>query len=253
MIKLPVEQFSLFPVRKPAVIAEESGLGQQAWPKPPSLRAVRVFSDDFVATGTLLLSELVFRDLGWNGERNIDDDAGDVLVGIGENVVAIGTVCLPDPDGPVRVGWWPGRSLVAGVASGRGVAGGVGIAASFVILVVFLRIVVLWLLSSTTLFAGWCVGVFVPLEAVFQLLDSFVLVGILLTKKRVLSEKSEIPLTKGRPTRRTDRRGQTTRRSVRLGKHDYWPFVLLFPESYDFELAAPLNRYHHMHGSEKRS
>ena len=245
MVELPVEQFGLLPVRKPAVIAEESGLGQQAWPKPPSLRAVRVFSDDFVATGTLLLSELVFRDLGWNGERNINDDTGDVLIGIGENAVAIGTVRLPDPDGPVRVGWWSGRSLVAGVASrsGRGVAGGVGIAASFVVFLVLFRLFVLWLLSSTALLAGRCVGVFVLLEAVFELFDSLVLGSVLLTEKRVLSEKSEIPLTKGRPTRRTDRRGQTTRRSVRLGKHDYWPFVLLFPESYDFELAAPLNRY----------
>jgi hypothetical protein len=79
-----------------------------------------VFGDDLVATGTLLLSELVFPDLGWNGKRNIDDDAGDVLIGISENAVAIGTVRLPDPDGPVRVGWRSGRSLVAGVASGSG-------------------------------------------------------------------------------------------------------------------------------------
>ena len=113
MIKLPIEQFSLFPVRKPAVIAKESGLGQQAWPKPPSLRAVRMFRDNLVAAGALLLSELVFRDLGRDRERNIDDDAGDVLVGIGENAVALGTVRLPDPDGPVRVGWWSGRSFVA--------------------------------------------------------------------------------------------------------------------------------------------
>ena len=118
MIELPVEEFSLFPVRKPAVIAEEGGLGQQVWPKPPSPRAVRMFGDDLLATGALLLSEFVFRDLGWNRERNIDDDTGDVFVGIGENAVAVGTVRLPDLDGPVRVGWWPGRPLVTGVASG---------------------------------------------------------------------------------------------------------------------------------------
>ena len=98
MVKLPVEQFGLFAVRKSSVIAEKSGLSQQTWPKPPSLRAVRVFGDDFVVTGALLLSELVFRDLGRDGKRSIDDDARNVLVGIGENVVAIGTVRLPDPD-----------------------------------------------------------------------------------------------------------------------------------------------------------
>src|SRR5699024_6787762 len=132
-------------------------------------------------------------------------------VGIGENAVAIGTVRLPDPDGPVRVGWWSGRSLVAGVASGsrRGVAGGDSDAASVVVFLVLLRIVVLWLLSGTALLAGRCVGVFVLLEAVFELLDSFVLGGVLLTKKRVLSEKSEILLRKDRSTHRTDRRGRT--------------------------------------------
>ncbi|EMA47357.1 hypothetical protein C448_05346 [Halococcus morrhuae DSM 1307] len=181
-----------------------------------------MFGDNFVATGALLLSELVFRDFGRDGKRYIDDDAGDVLVGIGENVVAIGTVRLPDPDGPVRVGWWPGRPFVTRVASrsGRGVAGGVGVAASFVIFLVLLRLLILWLLSGTVLLAGRRVGVFVLLEAVFKLLDSFVLDGVLLTKKRVLSEKSEISLRKDCPTRRTDRRGRTTRRSVRPGKHD---------------------------------
>ena len=238
MVKLPVEQFGLFLVGKPSVIAEEGGLGQQVWPKPPSLRTVRVFGNDLVATGALLLSELVFRDLGWNEERNIDDDAGDVLVRIVENAVALGTIRLPDPDRTVRVGWWSGRSLVTGVASrsGRGVAGGVCVAASFVVLVVLLGIVVLWRLSSTALFAGGSMGVFVLLEAVFELFDSFVLGSVLLVKKRVLSEKSEISLAK-------DRRGRTTRRSVRPGKHDERLFVLLFPESYDFGLAVPLNRY----------
>ena len=120
MVELPVEQFGLFAVREPPVITEESGLGQQVWPKPPGLWAVRMFSDDLVATGALLLSELVFRDLGRDGERYIDDDARDILVGISENTVAIETVRLPDPDGPVRVGWWLGRPLVAGVASGSG-------------------------------------------------------------------------------------------------------------------------------------
>jgi|AntDeeMetageno50_2_1112565.scaffolds.fasta_scaffold02762_2 hypothetical protein len=120
MVELPVEQFGLFPVRKPSVVAEEGGLGQQVWPKPPSLRTVRMFGDDLVATGALLLSGLVFRDLGWDGERNIDDDARDVLVGVSENAVVIGTVRLPDPDGPVRVGWGLGRSFVTGVASGSG-------------------------------------------------------------------------------------------------------------------------------------
>jgi hypothetical protein len=120
MVKLPVEQFGLFAVRELAVITEESGLGRQAWPKPPGPRTVRVFGDDFVVTGALLLSELVFRDLGWDWERYIEDDARDVLVWIGENMVAIGTVRLPDPDGPVRVGWWLGRSIVTGVASRSG-------------------------------------------------------------------------------------------------------------------------------------
>jgi hypothetical protein len=64
------------------------------------------------------------------------------------------------------------------------------------------------------------VGVFVPLEVVFELFDSLVLLSVLLAKKRILSEKSEIPLGKDRPTHRADRRGRTTRRSVRLGKHD---------------------------------
>jgi hypothetical protein len=201
------------------MVAEEGGLGQQVWPKPPGLRTVRMFGDDLVATGAFLLSELVFRDLGWNGERNIDDDAGDVLVGIGENAVALGTVRLPDPDGPVRVGWWSGRSLVAGVASrsGRGVAGGVGIAASFVVFLVLFRLFVLWLLSSTALLAGGCVGAFVLLEAVFKLFDSLVLGSVLLAEKRVLSK---ISLGKDRPTHRTDRRGRTARQSVRPGKHD---------------------------------
>src|SRR5699024_10654752 len=119
------------------------------------LRAVRVFGDDFVATGALLLSEFVFRHLGRGWKRNIDDDAGDILVGIGENAVAIETVRLPDPDGPVRVRWWPDRSIVTGVASrsGQRVAGGVGVAASTVVCIVLLRIVVLWLLSGTILFS----------------------------------------------------------------------------------------------------
>jgi hypothetical protein len=117
MVELPVEQFGLFPMREPSVIAEEGGLGQQAWPKPPGRRTVRMVGDDLVTTGALLLSEFIFRNFGWNREQNIDNDAGDVLVGIGEDAVAIGTVCLPDPDGPVRVGWRLGGSVVAGVAS----------------------------------------------------------------------------------------------------------------------------------------
>jgi hypothetical protein len=220
MIELPVEQFGLFPMRKPSVIAEEGGLGQQMWPKPPGFRAVRVFGDDFVATGAFLLSELVFRDFDWDREGNIDDDAGDVLVGIGEHAVAIGAARLPDPDGPVRVGWRLGGSVVAGFTSGRGVAGGVGVAASFVIRIVLVRIVVLWRLSSTALFTGRCMGVFVPFEAIFKLLDPFVQVGVLLAKKCVLSEKSEIPLAMDRPTCRTDRRVLRPRRSVTPGKHD---------------------------------
>ena len=128
-----------------------------------------MFGDDLVATGALLLSELVFRDLSRDAKRYIDDDTRDVLVGIGENVVAIGTVRLPDPDCPVRVGWWPGRPLVTGVASrsGRGVAGGDSDAASFVAFIVLLRLFILWLLSGTALLAGRCVGVFELLEAVF--------------------------------------------------------------------------------------
>jgi hypothetical protein len=118
MVKLPVEQFGLFPVGEPSVIAEEDGLGQQVCPKPPSFRAIGVLGNDLVATATLLFSELVFRDFSRNRKRNIDDDAGDVLVGIGENTVTVGTVRLPDPDRPVWVGWWLGRSVVAGVASG---------------------------------------------------------------------------------------------------------------------------------------
>ena len=104
-------------MRKPTVIAEEGGLGQQVWPKPPDLRAVGMLGDDLATTGTLLLSEFVFRDLNRDGKRNIDDDSGDVLVGIGENAVAIVAVRLPDPDGPVRVGWRLRRSVVARVAS----------------------------------------------------------------------------------------------------------------------------------------
>ena len=118
MVKLPVEQFGLFPMRKPSVIAATGGLGQQMWPKPPGLRTAWVFGDDLVATGAFLLSQLVFRDFDWDRERNIGDDAGDVLVRIGENAVAIGAARLPDPDGPVRVGWRLGGSVVAGVASG---------------------------------------------------------------------------------------------------------------------------------------
>lgn len=76
-----------------------------------------MLGDNLGATGTLLLSKFVFRDLGRNGKRNIDDDAGDVLIGIGENTVAIGAVRLPDPDRTVRVGWRLSRSVVARVAS----------------------------------------------------------------------------------------------------------------------------------------
>ena len=86
-------------------------------------------------------------------------------------------------------------------------------------------------------------GVFVLLEAVFKLLDPFVLVGVLLAKKRILSSKSEVSLTKDRPTRKTDRRVVRPRRSVKPGKHDQRPFDLLFPESYDFDSACPLNTY----------
>jgi hypothetical protein len=222
MVELPVKQFGLFPMRKPSVIAEEGGLGQQVWPKPPGLRAIRVFGDNLVATGAFLLSEFVFRDFDWDRERDIDDDAGDVLVRIGENAVAIGAIRLPDPDGSVRVGWRLGGSVVAGVTSrsGRGVAGGVGVAASVVILIILLRFVVLGLVSGTTPFTGRCVSVFVPLEASFKLLDSFVQIGVLLAKKRVLSEKSEIPLAMDRPIQRTDRRVFRPGRSVKPGKHD---------------------------------
>jgi hypothetical protein len=175
-----------------------------------------VFGDDLVATGALLLSELVFRDLSRDAKRYIDDDARDVLVGIGEKTVALGTARLPGPDGPVRVGWWSGYSLVAGVASGPERRA----AASFVVFLVLLRLLILWLLSSTALLAGQCVRVFVLLEVVFELFDSLVLDSVLLAKKCVLSEKSEVPLGKDRPTHRTDRRGRMTRRSVRSEKHD---------------------------------
>ena len=65
MIELPVEQFGLFAVRESTVISEESGLGQQAWPKPPGLRAIRVFSDDLVAAA-FVLAEFVLDDLDWD-------------------------------------------------------------------------------------------------------------------------------------------------------------------------------------------
>ncbi|EMA56585.1 hypothetical protein C451_01613, partial [Halococcus thailandensis JCM 13552] len=56
------------------------------------------------------------------------------------------------------------------------------------------RLLILWLLSSTALLAGRCVGVFILLETFFELFDSLVLGSVLLTKKCVLSEKSEISL-----------------------------------------------------------
>ena len=118
MVKLPVEQFGLFLVGKPSVIAEEAVWASKCGPNPPNFRAIGVLGNDLVATATLLFSELIFRDFSRNRKRNIDDDAGDVLVGIGENTVTVGTVRLPDPDRPVWVGWWLGRSVVAGVASG---------------------------------------------------------------------------------------------------------------------------------------
>jgi hypothetical protein len=65
----------------------------------------------------------------------------------------------------------------------------------------------------------------------------------LLAEKRVLGEKSEIALGKNCPTHRTDRRVVRPRRSVRPGKHDERPFVLLFPESYGFDSTVPLNTY----------
>jgi hypothetical protein len=57
------------------------------------------------------------------------------------------------------------------------------------------------LVSSTALFAGRCVRVFVLLELVFEFSDSVVLVSELLTKKRVLSSQGEILLAKGRSIR----------------------------------------------------
>ena len=189
MIELPVEQFGLFAVRKSSVIAEESGLGQQAWPKPPSLRTVRMFGDDLVATGALPSS---YRDFSWDRERNVDDDARDILVGISENAVAMGQYASPTGQS-VRVGRWLSRSVVTGVASrsGRGIAGGVRDAASVVVLVILLRLIVLWLVSGTAPFAGRCVSVFVPLEAILSS-SSRSFSSAFCWRRNAFSEKREI-------------------------------------------------------------
>ena len=77
-----------------------------------------------------------------------------------------------------------------------------------------------WRGNAISLKGAHLQDVFVLLEAVFKLLNSFVLLGVLLAEKRVLSEKSDIPLVKDRPTHRTDRRVVRPRRSVRPGKRD---------------------------------
>ena len=139
MVKLPVEQFGLFLVGKPSVIAEEAVWASKCGPNPPSFRAIGVLGNDLVATATLLFSELIFRDFSRTGSgisamtRETDSsgsvrtrsqlgqlgiDMPRVVIEIGENTVTVGTVRLPDPDRPVWVGWWLGRSVVAGVASG---------------------------------------------------------------------------------------------------------------------------------------
>jgi hypothetical protein len=82
-------------------------MGQQRWPKLANLGTVRMVGDNLVATGVFLLSELVFRELDWDGQRYIDNDARDARRGISESTVTIGTVHLPDPIGPG--GGWGGR------------------------------------------------------------------------------------------------------------------------------------------------
>ena len=125
MIELPVEQFGLFAVRKSSVIAGErfgpTGVAQTA--QPPDSQDAR---DDLVATGAFLFSKFVFSDFSWDRERNVDDDARDILVGISENAVAMGTVRLPRPGQ-----FGPGREVAESFRRDRGcvqagqIAGGV--------------------------------------------------------------------------------------------------------------------------------
>ena len=167
MIELPVEQFGLFAVRESTVISEESGLGQQAWPKPPSFRAIRVFSDGLVAA--FVLAEFVLDDLDRDRQRYIDDDTGIVLVGISENTATVRTAGFLDPDSPVRVRKGSCRSFVTWFTSGRSIVVSVGIvvgrllAGGFGISIGRRR--------GSTAPAGWSVRVVVASEASFEFSD----------------------------------------------------------------------------------
>ncbi|SET84408.1 hypothetical protein SAMN04488694_11426 [Natrinema hispanicum] len=71
-IELPVKQLRLFAVRQSLMESAEGGLGHDIWPKPPGFRAVRMFSNDFVSTGTAVFAEFVLDDSGWNREGDVD-------------------------------------------------------------------------------------------------------------------------------------------------------------------------------------
>ena len=65
-IEFPVQQLRLLAVRKSLMKPAEGGLGYGIWFKRPGFRAVRMFSDYFVFTGTAVFAEFVLDDSGWN-------------------------------------------------------------------------------------------------------------------------------------------------------------------------------------------
>lgn len=80
------------------MIAEVDDLDQQVLSKPPGIRKVGMFSDDLVATESLLLSELVSRGFSRVRKLNTKRDAEDILGGAGENLASIGPGHLSNPN-----------------------------------------------------------------------------------------------------------------------------------------------------------
>jgi hypothetical protein len=125
VIKLPLKKFRLLAVGKPFMEPSESGLGRDVLPKPPGLRTVRMFGDDLVSAGTLVLTEFVLDNGCWNRERNVDDDLRKVVVWIGENMITVGTIAFVNVESFLWLWRCSGRSFVAFITSGRRVTGGV--------------------------------------------------------------------------------------------------------------------------------
>jgi hypothetical protein len=72
-VKLLLEEFCLLAIWKPLMESTKGGLGHDAWPKSPGLRALRMLSKDFVSARALMLAKLVLNDGCGNWKRNVDN------------------------------------------------------------------------------------------------------------------------------------------------------------------------------------